>query len=266
MIDYFYNLSPNIQALIAGIFTWLMTTIGASLVLFFKKVNNTILNLTLGFSAGIMLAASIFSLIEPAIKIANTMKMNSIITISLGLILGALFIIFSEHLYIILNNKKNIKVDSKKKRCMLLVSSITLHNIPEGLVLGVSFGSLLYNIPGASIISSLTLALGIGIQNFPEGCAISLPLRSEGYSIKKSFFYGSISAIVEPISAVLGAILVMKVKVLLPTLLSLAAGAMMFVIINELIPESQNSNKKNIMTLITILGFVFMMILDIALG
>lgn len=266
MINYFCSLSPIYQALLAGIFTWFITLLGSGLVFFFKKINNTILELTLGFSAGIMIAASFFSLLDPAIAMANSLNMKNYIVISIGFILGALLILLCEKIYNYLMRKRKNNIDDGKKRCMLLISSITLHNIPEGLVIGVSFGSLIYHITGSSLISSLTLALGIGIQNFPEGCAISLPLRREGYSTKKAFFIGQLSAIVEPISALIGSLLVMKIKVLLPYLLSLAAGAMIFVAISELIPESQKNKNKNLMTISTIIGFTIMMFLDVALG
>lgn len=266
MNEFLLGLSPVYQALLAGIFTWGITLLGASVVFFFKKVNSTIMNGLLGFSAGVMLAASFFSLIDPAIKMADSLNQVGFIVVSIGFLLGAALLLLGDYFFGLIEKKRNLKTTDQKKRCMMLISSITIHNIPEGLVMGVSFGSLMYHISGSSLISCLTLALGIGIQNFPEGSAVSLPLRREGYSRKKAFFIGQLSAIVEPISAVIGAILVMKIKTLLPYLLALAAGAMIFVVIGELIPESQKDKNKNLMTIFTIIGFTVMMFLDVALG
>ena len=161
-------------------------------------------------------------------------------------------------------NKEN--KNNSFKRCLMLITSITLHNIPEGLAVGVAFGSIIYGLDGATLSSGLLLALGIGLQNFPEGTAVSVPLRREGLSRKKAFFYGQLSGIVEPISGVLGALLVLKVRLLLPYLLSFAAGAMIYVVVQELIPESQTNKRKELMALFTLIGFSVMMILDIALG
>ncbi len=266
MTNFFMELSPVYQALLAGIFTWSITALGAAVVFFFKKVNNTIMNGMLGFSAGVMIAASFFSLIDPAIKMAESLNLISFVVVSIGFLLGAVVLLLGDKLYRFIEKKKNLSTTDQKKRCMMLIASITLHNIPEGLVMGVSFGSLLYQITGNSLVSSLTLALGIGIQNFPEGSAVSLPLRREGYSRKKAFFMGQLSAIVEPISAVIGALLVMKIKYLLPYLLSMAAGAMIFVAVSDLIPESQHCKKKNLITIFTLIGFTVMMFLDVALG
>ena len=266
MVNFFINLSPVYQALLAGLFTWSITALGASIVFFFKKVNHTIMNGMLGFSAGVVIAASFFSLIDPAIKMAESLNLVSFVVVSIGFLLGAIVLLLGDKLYSFIEKKKNLSTNDQKKRCMMLIASITLHNIPEGLVMGVSFGSLLYQITGNSLVSSLTLALGIGIQNFPEGSAVSLPLRREGYSRKKAFFMGQLSAIVEPISAVIGALLVMKIKYLLPYLLSMAAGAMIFVAVSDLIPESQHCKKKNLITIFTLIGFTVMMFLDVALG
>lgn len=266
MVNFFVNLSPIYQALIAGIFTWSITLLGASVVFFFKKVNNDIMDAMLGFSAGVMIAASFFSLIDPAIKMANNLNMIGFLVVSIGFLAGTIIILLGDKLFNLLENKRNGYISDSKKRCMMLITSITLHNIPEGLVLGVSFGSLVYNITGSSLVGALSLTLAIGIQNFPEGSAVSLPLRREGYGRFKAFFIGQLSAVVEPISAFIGAILVMKIKTLLPILLSMAAGAMFFVAIGDLIPESQKNKRKNLMTVVTLIGFTIMMVLDIALG
>ena len=265
MVEFFSNLNPIYQALIAGIFTWFITLLGASLVFFFKNNDNIIMDIALSQSAGIMLSASIFSLIIPALEIATELNYINYIIVSIGMLLGVFVIYLGEKIYDYYFKKQKKEIISSKKRCTLLITSIFLHNIPEGLIIGLSFGSLTYKTPGISIISALMLTLGIGIQNFPEGSAVSLPLLREGYSKKKAFFIGQLSAIVEPISAVIGALLVTKIKSLLPLLLASAAGAMFFVVFAELLPESAKKNK-NIATISTIIGFIIMMILDVALG
>lgn len=270
MINWFFGLSPVIQALLATLFTWFVTMLGASIVFFFKEVKKSIMDALLGFSAGVMIAASFWSLLSPAIDMADNMKMITWLVVFLGFFSGGLLLFLGDKLYDFLQNKMKKKTDSntsnKLKRCLMLVFSITLHNIPEGLVVGVAFGSLAYNLTGSTIASALTLALGIGLQNFPEGSAVSLPLRREGFSRKKAFFFGQLSGAVEPIAAVVGALLVLKVQVLLPFLLSFAAGAMIYVVVEELIPESQSNKKKDLMALFTLIGFSIMMILDVSLG
>lgn len=263
MYSFFEGLSPIYQALLAGMFTWSITTLGAAIVLFFKKVNKDIMDCLLAISAGIMLAASFFSLLAPSIEMAEGLGMRPYMVVCIGFLLGVLLLVLFNKIFTKLSVGKK---SSGFRRCMLLVLSITLHNIPEGLVVGVAFGSILYNIDGATLVSALLLALGIGIQNFPEGSAVSLPLRREGLSRGKSFFIGLLSGSVEPISAVVGALLVMKVKFLLPYLLAFAAGAMIFVVVSELIPESQENSKKNMISMATIIGFIIMMFLDVALG
>ena len=261
MINKIFSLNYILQALIATLFTYLITALGASIVLFIKKINKNFLDSMLGMAAGIMIAASFFSLIMPAIKMSESLKLIPFIVLSIGFLGGGLFLF----LFDIAFNKCS-KFKSKNKRIWMIMLSITMHNIPEGMAVGVAFGSLYYNLDGATLISAWMLALGIGIQNFPEGSAISLPLRREGYSRKKSFFLGQISGIVEPISGVIGALLVLKLRFLLPFLLSFAAGAMIYVIVEELIPESQTNEKKEVMALFTLIGFSIMMILDLALS
>lgn len=268
MLNYFWELSPVIQALCATLFTWFVTLLGASVVFFFKEVKKGIMDALLGFSAGVMIAASFWSLLSPAIDMANSMKMTAWLVVFLGFFSGGLLLFLGDKFFDFMQTKfkKNSTSSQKLKRCFMLVFSITLHNIPEGLVVGVAFGSLAYSLEGSSIASALTLALGIGLQNFPEGSAVSLPLRREGLSRKKAFFIGQFSGVVEPIAAVIGAILVLKVQVLLPFLLAFAAGAMIYVVVEELIPESQSNKKKDLMALFTLIGFSIMMILDVALG
>lgn len=266
MLDSFNDLSPVLQAFLACIFTWSITALGASIVFFFKKVNKTLMDALLGFAAGVMVAASFFSLISPALEMAEELKMNSWIVISLGFLSGGVLLFIGDKVYDYLSRLRKDENSNKAKRCFMLISSITLHNIPEGMAVGVAFGSLAYSLTGATLSSALALALGIGLQNFPEGSAVSLPLRREGYTRGKAFFYGQLSGIVEPIAAVIGALLVLKIQLILPFLLAFAAGAMIYVVVEELIPESQTNKKKDLMALFTILGFMVMMILDVALG
>ena len=264
-MEFFYNLNHVTQALLATIFTWGITTIGAAIVFIFKKPNKNIMDAMLGFAAGVMIAASFWSLLEPSIEMANNLNMCSWIIASIGFLCGGILLFIGDKLFNHFDNNFLKKRDGFK-RCLMLIFSITLHNIPEGLAIGVAFGSLNYGLEGATIASSLILALGIGLQNFPEGTAVSVPLRREGMSRKKAFFFGQLSGIVEPISAVIGALLVTKIRLLLPFLLAFAAGAMIYVVVQELIPESQSNKKKEIMALFTLIGFSIMMILDVALG
>ena len=255
-----YNISPVLMAFLATIFTWFITLLGASIVYFFKKVNKTILDCMLSLAAGVMISASYFSLINPSIEMAQSLGMNKIISTSLGFIFGGILIFLMDKFF----SKKN--PSNKKKRCFMLVSSITLHNIPEGLAVGVAFGSVLYNLDGASIMSAIGLAIGIGIQNFPEGIAVSMPLRRDGMSRGKAFFYGQLSAIVEPISGIIGALLVLKVRIILPFLLAFAAGAMIYVVVSELIPECETNKNKGLISMFSLIGFTIMMILDVLLA
>lgn len=264
MVDFFINLNPIIQALLATIFTWGITAIGASLVFFFKNINKTFMDAMLGFAAGVMIAASFWSLLLPSIEMANNLNMISWLVAFLGIMCGGFLLFIGDKIFDYCD--KNKKKGNSFKRCLMLVTSITLHNIPEGLVVGVAFGSLIYNLEGATLMNACLLAFGIGLQNFPEGTAVAVPLRREGMSRGKAFFYGQLSGIVEPISGVIGALLVLKIRFLLPFLLAFAAGAMIYVVVQELIPESQTNKKKEVMAMFTLVGFSVMMILDIALG
>ena len=264
-MNLFGNLNPILQALIATTFTWGITLLGALVVCFFKEVNKKALNTILGFSAGVMIAASFWSLLLPSIELSEELGYIAWGLPALGFILGGLFVLLSDKfLDKTLSDKNSIKKDSLK-RSILLVSAITLHNIPEGMSIGVAFGGISSGVSGMTLIGAIMLAIGLGIQNFPEGAAVSLPLRKEGFSRKKSFFIGQASALVEPISAVIGVILVLAVRSILPILLSFAAGAMITVAARELLPESISENK-NLSTLGLIFGFVLMMVLDVALG
>lgn len=261
MFNFFYGLHPATQAFIASLFTFMITAFGAASVFLFKKYNKTLLDTFLSFSAGVMIAASFFSLINPAMEMANNLDLVPINVLVIGILGGTLLLFLGDKIF-----SSKMKITKEKKRTSLLVFSIVLHNIPEGMAIGVAFGSVIYGLDGATIGAAITLAIGIGIQNFPEGSAISLPLLGSGMSKRKSFIIGALSAIVEPISAVVGALLVLKVNIILPYLLAFAAGAMLYVVVEEIIPESQNTEKKDLMAFITILGFSLMMILDIVLG
>lgn len=266
-MDFFYDLNPAIQALIATLFTWSVTALGASLVFIFKKVNKNLMDSMLGFAAGVMIAASFWSLLAPSIEMAENLNMCAWLIAFLGFFSGGVLLFIGDKLF---NHfDKRLSANKNKgslKRCLMLIFSITLHNIPEGLAVGVAFGSLTYGLEGATLAGAIILALGIGLQNFPEGTAVSVPLRREGMSRKKAFFFGQLSGVVEPISGVIGALLVTKIQLLLPFLLAFAAGAMIYVVVQELIPESQTNKKKEIMALFTLIGFSVMMILDVALG
>ncbi len=264
MVDWYINLAYPIQALIATLFTWGITALGASAVFLFKKVNKTTLDAMLGLSAGVMIAATFWSLLSPAIDMAEELKLNSWLIVSLGFLSGGLLLYVGDKIFDKITRKRTNS--HSIKRSLMLIFSITLHNIPEGMAIGVAFGSVAYNLEGATLMAAVMLAVGIGIQNFPEGSAVSLPLRREGMSPKWAFLWGNLSGIVEPISAVIGAILVIKIKILLPILLAFAGGAMIYVVVQELIPESQTNKKKDLMALFTILGFMIMMIFDVALG
>lgn len=259
-------------ALLATICTWALTALGAGVVLFFKAPKQSILNIMLGFSAGVMIAASFWSLLQPAIERADeSLKVPSYIIVTIGFIFGAVFIWATDKMVLYAISKANtnsISADTGIKRVVMLVLSITLHNIPEGLAVGVAFGLLKENFSSSALMGAISIALGIGLQNFPEGAAVSLPLRREGYSRKKSFFYGQLSAIVEPIAGVVGAVLVSTIETILPFALSFAAGAMILVAVHELIPECQQNKSEQpyIATMGIISGFATMMLLDVMLG
>lgn len=257
-INWFIELSPILQGLIATLFTYGITALGAASVFLFKNYNQKILDVMMGMAAGIMIAAAFWSLLSPAISLCESLNRPAYLETSIGFILGGLFIILSD---IILSKKSKVKQENKKT--LLITSAVTLHNIPEGMAIGVAFGSVALNVPEASIISAILLAIGIGIQNFPEGLCVALPLRKNGFSKQKSFLIGQASGIVEPISGVIGAIFAMRVQNILPFLLSFSAGAMISVVASELIPDSFKDNK-NLASIGLLLGFTIMMILDIA--
>lgn len=268
-MSFFLSLNPVLQGLIATLFTWSITALGAGVVFFFKDVKKSILNLMLGFGAGVMIAASFWSLLSPAIDLCSELGYNSWFIPSLGFMLGGSFIVLSDKFLDRYNFEDLSRFGAKSpksfKKSILLVLAVTLHNIPEGLAVGVAFGGAALGIPGCTIMSAILLAIGIGLQNFPEGAAVSLPLRREGFSLKRSFFYGQASGLVEPIAGLLGVIMAIGMRSILPLLLSFSAGAMIGVVSSELIPEACIENK-NLTTIGIIFGFMIMMILDVALG
>ncbi len=223
-MNWFENLNPVIQAFLATTFTWAITALGALVVCFFKEVNKKVLNTILGFSAGVMIAASFWSLLSPAIDLSNELGYIAWVLPAIGFIIGSLFVLLSDKLLDkTLKNRGNLRKSNSLKKSILLISAMTIHNIPEGMSVGVAFGGIANGVPGITIIGATMLAVGIGIQNFPEGAAVALPLRNEGFSRFKSFMYGQGSALVEPISAVIGVVLVMTVRSVMPILLSFAA-------------------------------------------
>jgi len=268
ILSYFEALNPIKGALIATLFTWGLTALGASLVFFVKNVNRTFLDAMLGFTGGVMVAASFWSLLAPGIEMSEGEGFVKVIPAAVGFGLGAIFIFALDKVlpHIHINFKESEGIKTPWHRTTLLVLAITLHNIPEGLAVGVLFGGVAAGIPEASISGAVALALGIGIQNFPEGIAVSMPMRRQGASRFKSFWYGQMSAIVEPVAAVLGAVAVTFFTPILPYALAFAAGAMIFVVVEEVIPETQLENNTDIATLGFILGFIVMMTLDVALG
>jgi len=268
ILDYFESIDPILAALYATLFTWFLTAFGASFVFFFKNMNRVVLDGMLGFTGGVMIAASFWSLLAPAIEMSKGEGFVKVIPAAVGFALGALFIFGLDKLlpHLHINFQETEGVKSPWQRTTLLVLAITLHNIPEGLAVGVLFGGVAAGIPEASISGAVTLAIGIGIQNFPEGIAVSMPLRRMGMSRWKSFMYGQSSALVEPIAGVLGAVAVTFFTPLLPYALAFAAGAMIFVVVEEVIPETQQDKNTDIATLGLIGGFIVMMTLDVALG
>ncbi len=265
-MDWFETLNPVIQTLLATTFTWGVTALGALMVCFFKEINKKVLDTILGFSAGVMIAASFWSLISPALELSLELGYIEWLLPAIGFTLGGIFVLLSDKfLDKVLKTKKNLRSADSLKRSILLVSAITIHNIPEGMAIGVAFGGIASGVPGMTLIGAVMLALGIGIQNFPEGAAVALPLRTEGYSRLKSFMLGQSSALVEIVAGIIGAILVIYIRNMLPLLLAFAAGAMIVVVARELLPESVKNNK-NLSTIGLVVGFILMMVLDVALG
>jgi len=269
-LEKLLDVNPVLLALFATLFTWGLTALGAGMVFFFRSINRKVLNSMLGFAAGVMIAASFWSLLKPAIEMAELESTRPWIPAVTGFLAGGAFLYLVDrilpHLHQGLATSQAEGIKTSWQRSILLVLAITLHNIPEGLAVGVAFGALAINPDTGILAGAAALAIGIGLQNFPEGAAVSIPLRREGFSRLKSFFYGQISGVVEPISAVIGAFAVVLIKPILPYALSFAAGAMIFVVVEELIPESQLGNETDLSTVGAMFGFATMMLLDVALG
>ena len=283
IVNYFEGLNPILAALYAGLFTWILTAFGAGLVFFFNSSNRKFLDASLGFTGGVMIAASYWSLLAPAIEyveLQNELGLSSMpswFAPAIGFFLGALSLFVLDkiipHIHFIGNREEEEGMETNWHKTILLVLAIALHNIPEGLAVGVAFGALanpeFLGMNGQNVFtigSAVALAIGIGIQNFPEGFAVSMPLRRQGLSKFKSWQWGQLSAIVEPIFAVIGAAIVLLVLPILPFALAFAAGAMIFIVVEEVIPESQRGGNTDLATMGLIAGFIVMMVLDVALG
>ncbi|AFL82740.1 putative divalent heavy-metal cations transporter [Belliella baltica DSM 15883] len=265
------EIGPVKSAFLATTFTWIVTALGASLVFFFKEIKRSVFDTLLGFTGGVMIAASFWSLLAPSIKHSEELFPSAPwIPAAVGFLTGGLFIFaldkFMPHLHINFNKDETEGLATKWHKSTLLLLAITLHNIPEGLAVGILFGAASMGMEGASISAAIALAIGIGIQNFPEGMAVAMPLRRHGVSRRKSFWYGQLSAIVEPIAGVIGAVAVIYMQDILPYALSFAAGAMIFVVVEEVIPETQRDKYTDLAVLGFMAGFTIMMILDVALG
>jgi ZIP family zinc transporter len=270
MLERFEQLNPVIQALFATLFTWGLTALGAAAVFLAKDISRKVLDFMLAFAGGVMIAASFWSLLAPGIEMAESQGQTAWIPAAVGFLLGGGFLRlvdrFLPHLHLGYPTDQAEGIHTHWRRTTLMVLAITLHNIPEGLAVGVAFGALKYGLTEASFTAACALALGIGIQNFPEGLAVSVPIRRLGVSRLKSFWYGQLSGMVEPVAGVIGALAVILVQPLLPYAMSFAAGAMIFVVVEEVIPESQREGHVDLATTGVMLGFTVMMILDVALG
>jgi len=270
MIDDLQQLHPVIQALLATLFTWALTALGAATVFMAKDVSRKVLDGMLGFAGGVMIAASFWSLLAPAIEMSTDAALPAWFPAAVGFLFGGVFLRVVDkilpHLHIGYPLEEAEGIKTTWQRSTLLILAITLHNIPEGLAVGVAFGAVVAGFPSATLAAAITLAIGIGIQNFPEGLAVSMPLRREGMSRLRSFWYGQLSGIVEPVAGVIGAAAVILARPLLPYALGFAAGAMIFVVVEEVVPESQLGGNADLATMGAMIGFAVMMVLDVAFG
>jgi len=269
-VGFLQNYHPVMQALVATCFTWAMTALGAAAVFMGRNISRRVLDAMLGFAGGVMIAASFWSLLAPAIEMSEGKDIPEWVPAVVGFLVGGIFLRVIDrvlpHLHIGFPTEQAEGVKTSWQRSTLLVLAITLHNIPEGLAVGVAFGALAAGLPAASFGAAVALAIGIGIQNFPEGMAVSVPLRREGLSRRRSFWYGQLSGIVEPIAGVIGAATVIIAQPILPYALAFAAGAMIFVVIEEVIPEAQRGGNTDLATMGGMVGFAVMMLLDVAFG
>jgi ZIP family zinc transporter len=270
MLALIHDFHPVLQALFATLFTWGVTAVGAASVFTTRTISQKVLDVMLGFAGGVMIAASYWSLLAPAIEMSNGRPVPEWFPAVVGFLLGAAFLrgidLVLPHLHMMAPTEQAEGIKTTWERSVLLVLAITLHNFPEGLAVGVAFGAAASGLPEASVAGAVALAVGIGLQNFPEGIAVAMPLRREGLSPGKSFWYGQLSAVVEPIAGVLGAAAVLLMRPLLPYALAFAAGAMIFVVVEEVIPTSQSEGNSDMSTLGAMIGFAIMMLLDVALG
>jgi len=269
-MDWFASFNPEVQAVLGGLLTWSITAVGAGLVFVTRRISEAVLDAMMGFAASVMFAASVWSLLLPAIDLAEVTGQHGWLPAAIGFLSGGAFLRLADHFLphlhprLALTDSEGLR--TSWERSTLLVLAITLHNFPEGLAIGVAFGAAGAGLPGATLAGALALTIGIGLQNFPEGVAVSMPLRREGLSVGKSFWYGQLSAVIEPFAALAGAVAVLTIQALLPYALSFAAGAMIYVVVEELIPESQQGGHSDLATLATLVGFVVMMVLDVAFG
>lgn len=270
IVDFFAELSPVYAALLATLFTWGMTALGASSVFFMKTMNRAVLDGMLGFTGGVMVAASFWSLLLPSIQMTEGEGFTKVIPAASGFFLGALFIFVLDkilpHLHINFKESEKEGIKTPWRKSTLLMLAITLHNIPEGLAIGIMFGGFGAGLPEASIGAAVALSLGIGIQNLPEGMAVAMPMRRNGASRWRSFNYGQLSAIVEPVFGVIGVLAISFFTPILPYALAFAAGAMIFVVVEEVIPETQRDKFTDVATIGFIIGFILMMTLDVSLS
>lgn len=268
MLNFLQNFHPVMQALVATCFTWALTAAGAATVFGVKDISRKILDGMLGFAGGVMIAASYWSLLAPAIEMSGGKEIPAWVPAVAGFLLGGIFLrgvdAILPHLHVGFPREEAEGIKTNWRRSVLLILAITLHNIPEGLAVGVAFGAVAAGLPSATLPGAVALAIGIGIQNFPEGLAVSVPLRREGMSRRKSFWYGQLSGVVEPVAGVIGAAVVIIAQPILPYALSFAAGAMIFVVIEEVVPESQRSGNTDLATMGGMIGFAVMMLLDLA--
>ena len=270
MLDWFASLHPVSQAVLATLFTWGVTALGAATVFLAREVSRRLLDALLGFACGVMIAASYWSLLAPAIEMSQGRSLPAWFPPAVGFLAGAFFLRLADrllpHLHLGFPEQQAEGVKTTWRRTTLLVLAITLHNIPEGLAVGVAFGAVAAGLPSATLPAAVALAVGIGLQNFPEGLAVAMPLRREGLSRARSFWYGQLSGVVEPLAAALGAATAVFARSVLPYALAFAAGAMIFVVLEDAIPEAERSGNTDLAATAAMLGFVVMMVLDVAFG